>query len=79
MSQEEVYRVLSDTPITQRQINDLLHIGTGQVSHYLKRLVKAGFVEVIATTQPRRPNGYVRKAKLPERQVSKWPKFEESC
>jgi DNA-binding MarR family transcriptional regulator len=73
--QSEIYKLLSDQPQTQKQLVEVTRMSTKQVSHELNCLIKKGMVQVRTLEIARRPKGYTRMPKAPERHPFRWPRF----
>jgi DNA-binding transcriptional regulator GbsR (MarR family) len=75
MSQTDIYKLLSDVPVTQKQLVQATGVSTGQISHELRCLVKKGLAIMQITEAKGRPYGYVKAERAPERQAMRWPKY----
>jgi DNA-binding transcriptional regulator GbsR (MarR family) len=75
MSQGTIYSILSDVPMTQKEIGKALRMSGGLIGHRLASLQKKGLIEVCKLDRPYRPNGYSRKVAKPREAVSKWPRY----
>ncbi|MCK9571341.1 MarR family transcriptional regulator [Candidatus Pacearchaeota archaeon] len=76
MSQDEILAVLSDVPVTQKQLMQQLHIESGVLSHRLNSLIRKGQVDRMILEIPYRPFGYVLAGRYEaEGSRLKWPKF----
>lgn len=61
MSQEEIYAILSDVPMTQKEIQEALGIPyMGTVANNLGALKRKGMIRVVTLDLPYKPNGYIR-------------------
>jgi len=63
VSQDEILAVLSDVPVTQKQLMQQLHIESGVLSHRLNSLLRKGLIERHVLEIPYRPFGYVLAAR----------------
>jgi predicted transcriptional regulator len=80
LSQDEILAVMSDRPITQKQLMQQLHIESGVLSHRLNSLMRKGLIERHVLEIPYRPFGYVLAGRY---EVAggrmQWPKFVNHC
>lgn len=78
MSQTDILAVLGEVPLTQKELHALTNIDPSRLSHNLNCLLRDGRIRKVRLwDRPYSPNGYVKGPGIEDRQVSKWPKFEE--
>jgi DNA-binding transcriptional regulator GbsR (MarR family) len=75
LSQTDIYKLLSDVPVTQKQLVQATGVSTGQISHELRCLVKKGMAIRQTLDVRSRPYGYTKAKKAPEREVMRWPRY----
>lgn len=75
MSQGALLALLSDHPLTQKELSQKLHIERGVLSHRLNSLMRKGLIERKTLEIRYRPFGYVRVVGSDRPAVVRWPKY----
>jgi predicted transcriptional regulator len=74
MSQDAVLALLSEEPVTQKQLSQLLHTDIGTIGDRLDRLLRKGLIERKTLEIRYRPFGYVRRCEhQAESDRMRWP------
>jgi predicted transcriptional regulator len=60
MSQDDILKILSDQPMTQKEIRAILHADSSGISQMLIRLCRKGLVKWEPLERRYRPRGYTR-------------------